>query len=195
MFQPLTKYLLHYRHLSIPSIGSFTIEEEPARFDFGEKVILPPATRMVYHEAADLPEAQLGFLARELQVGADDVKNRLYAFGNGLRSSLQQEAVSWGGLGILQLEGNKVVLRPALIQLAPVPAQKVIRDDAMHVVRRGEDQVRSSFRQEEVTPVARTRTFVWIAWLLVVLAILFVAYWVYRQGSLLPATGLQYPAN
>jgi hypothetical protein len=191
VFQPLTKYLLRHKQLSIPSIGTFTIEEEPARFDFGEKIILPPATRAVYHEGSELPEAQVSFLSRELQLDAGDVKNRLHSFGNVLRGALQQEPVFWGGLGILELRGNKVVLQPgASLLLEPVPAQKVIRDDALHLVRRGEDRVEFSFRPEEAI-VARHRTpFRQVAWTLVVLAVLFIAFWVYRQGSVTGATGL-----
>ncbi|MDB5196254.1 MAG: hypothetical protein JWP88_624 [Flaviaesturariibacter sp.] len=195
MLQALTKYLLQNGQVSIPSIGTFTLREVPARYDFGEKLILPPTMQASHVPDDSLSESQLSFLEDEMGGGKEDVQNRLHSFGNGLRSALQQEPFGWNGLGTLELKGSKIVFQQAGgFILEPVAAHKVIREDARHYVRRGEDQVHSSFQQNEEEVAVKKNDLEWLAWLLVVLAILFIIFCFYNQNFSVHATGKQTPA-
>lgn len=189
MFLILTKYLIQYKQVSIPSIGTFTIEAAPAQFNFGDKLIVPPTIKTVYSNTQDISSSQVIFLSGLLNKSTEEVQNNLHAFGNGLRSSLQQQPFSWNGFGTLDLKGSNVIFTPKPnTLLEPVPAQKAVREEALHKIRRGEEEVHSSFGERE-QPIAKKNDLEWLAWLLVVLALLFILYCFYQQGFSLHATG------
>ena len=192
MLPLLTDYLLTYKQVAIPSIGNLAIRHEPAAINFGEKLLMPPLPVVTYSESEDLPEQQLSFLALQLNTSQEEVVNKLHAFGNGLRSTIQGGDFQWNGIGNLTLTGNKIAIQSRIPQLLqPVSAQKVIREDARHMVRRGEDQVDSSFQQSEEAVQVRKTDIEWLAWLLVVLAALFILFCFYQNNFSLHTTGLR----
>lgn len=192
MLSLLTSYLLRFKQVAIPAIGKFSLETEPAKVNFGDKVLLPPAIVIRYEEAVEIPEGQLSYLASQLDVSPDEIHNKLHAFGNGLRSVLTEGSFRWNGIGELGLAGNKIAFQSLLPQpLQPVAAQKVIRDYATHFIRQGEDQVESSFQQPAEKALHKKSNVEWLAWLLVVLALLFILFCFYQNSFSLHTTGLR----
>ena len=54
MFPLLTKYLFHYKKVSIPNVGSFSIEHHPAELNFIDRLLMPPHYKIVFNDGQEL---------------------------------------------------------------------------------------------------------------------------------------------
>jgi hypothetical protein len=74
--------------------------------------------------------------------------------------------------------------------LQTIPAEKVLRKNVQHIVRRGEQEVVSSSFYEEEKPVIKERSLaVLIGWAVVILSVVFIAFYLYSDGFKATASG------
>lgn len=184
MFDILTRYLHQYGQLYIPYIGSFEVVEQPARLEFAERLLYPPAFEIRYSEEGSLPDIQMEYLQGELDADGATVEKRLQQFGRQLKERLSGGSFTWPGLGILHYRQNKVGFEGApLVNLPPVEAHKIIRENAQHTVLIGEQEVQSGDVPGYIQGATRKRSvLVIIGWVLLGLALLFLAYYFYKEG-------------
>lgn len=191
MFNLLTKYLHQYQRLYIPFIGSFEVVEQPARLEFAERLIYPPTFTIHYKEEGSLPEAQLEYLQEEWETDAAIAESRLQQFGRQLKERLANGSFTWPGIGILHFRQNRINLEEMpLVHLTPVEAHKIIRENAQHTVLIGEQEVQSGDVAGYIQDSAPKRSvLVIIGWILLGLALLYLAYYFYKEGFRLESTG------
>lgn len=187
MYQQLAKYLLEYKQVSIPQVGSFELVPQPAILDVASKLIQPPTFLAQYSDNDVVKEHQLSFLALDLEADTEQVKKQLENFGRDLRTKIKQGAFSWRGVGKLEDADVHIVFHPDVLEingLQAIPAEKVLRKNVQHTVRRGEQNVMpsSSFQTEE-EPVLKNRSSInVIGWTVVILAIAFIAIYLAKEG-------------
>lgn len=191
MFDILTRYLHQYGQLYIPYIGSFEVVEQPARLEFAERLMYPPAFEIRYSEEGGLRDTQVEYLQEEWDTDGSTVEQRLQQFGRQLKDRLSAGSFTWPGLGILHYRQNRVGFEGApLVNLAPVEAHKVIREHAQHTVLIGEQEVQSGDVAGYIQDAVRKRSvWVLVGWILLGLALLFLAYYFYKEGFRPESTG------
>ncbi|RYZ23616.1 MAG: hypothetical protein EOO16_04260 [Chitinophagaceae bacterium] len=191
MLELLTQYLTRARSVTIPHLGSLTLEATPATWSVADRELAGPGFRV--HAGAERPVdgQQLAFLAGALGESESSLDSRLSDFGRSLQRHLLREPFLWPGVGLLHWQDGHLTLQPATpVLLAPVPAARVIHADARHAIRQGEQEVWSDAEQVPEA-VSRRHELEWLGWLLVVLAALFILWCFYNGHFTVHATGLQ----
>lgn len=134
MQQQLHKFLVLNRTLSIPGLGSFTITNEPARFDVSSGLLFAPKPVIHFGETlAPVPEKALyDFLSQEMGVDETAASQAFHEFADRFRNDIQEHRLgllpgvgrltkgSDGGLYFTQ-ESNLLELLP------PVQLDEAIR--------------------------------------------------------------------
>ena len=92
MQQHLYKFLVLYRKLSIPQLGSFTIENEPARFDVSSGLLFAPKPVVHFGEAAEPMSDRIffDFLSEEMGVEEATAIKEFHDFSYKFRNDIQE---------------------------------------------------------------------------------------------------------
>ena len=183
MLTTLTTYLLQYKQVAIPGIGSFELKHQPATLDFASRLILPPGEVVVYSENDTVNEQQITFLGEVLNMGVSDVSQQLQTLGKQLKQSILKQAFEWCGIGRLEQSTTGIVFH-SLFQnkLSPVEAHKVMRENASHVVTVGDKEMQSHEAAELLQEESSRSYLMIIVWILIALALLFIGYLFYTKG-------------
>ena len=194
MFQQLSKYLSQYKQVSIPEIGSIELIYQSASLDVASKMIQPPAYLPHYSNRDIVKEHQLNFLAADLNTDKVSVQQQLQNFGKDLEQRIQNEAFLWRGIGRLEKNDAHILFHPDMASnsgLQPVVAEKILRENVMHTVLIGEQEVQKSQGYEETTTVVSgKRSFAVLAgWILAAAAVIFIVFMLYKGNFQTPATG------
>jgi hypothetical protein len=188
----LTKYLLQYRRVSIPSVGTIQLLHQPAQLNVAEKILLPPSYATQITSDETVPDHQLAFLAACVAKEKAEVLDLLQLFGAQLKTSIKGAGFNWTGIGLIRYTNEPLpVSMPAP---EPVTATRVIRQDAPHNVLVGDQQMTSTQiteqRADDLTVVkARPSLVIIIGWIVLVLSILFIVFILYRGKFRVGATG------
>lgn len=193
MFQQLNQYLFQFRALCLPSFGTIRLVPQPARLDVVEHLIYAPTYEPHFSaDDDDLSEHQLEYFTATLRKDEADVEAFFIKAGETLRSRVEQGTFNWSGIGTFELDDEQILFNPKSEALEAVPAQRVIREKTQHAVLVGDQLVMTDPAAERVVEERRRRD-VWVilAWILTVLAVLFIAYYLYQQHFSPQASGLQ----
>lgn len=184
----LKEYLLFKKKLPLSGIGVLYLQREPARFDVGSRQFLPPQQGYEFRSGVVEPVAELvDWLSLRLGIDAADAVSRYQRFCDDMIRILnQQHSLSWKGWGAWKKDEQgtlQFITDSSIPQLAPVKADKIIRDNAEHLVRVGEEN-RSSVEMNQLlhqkkAPLPAEKIITW-AW--VVLAVLWMGWQLYNRS-------------
>jgi hypothetical protein len=189
----LTKYLLQYKSVSIPSVGTIQLVQHPPTLDVVDKRILPPFYTAQLKKDDAVPEHQLRFLCRLLNEKRDVVQDDLEKTGRQLQAKLESGGFDWKGIGLIRQSQEPVPIATEALQT--ITAERILRQDAEHNVLVGDQQKtyrQSTAMQEEVAEpvVANKRSpYITIAWILLLLSVLFIVFLLYQGKFRIGATG------
>jgi len=176
VFPLLTKYLLLYKRVCIPCIGTFEIVQQSPQLSVGEKLFSPPSftTRHLRHDA--VPEHQFDFFASSAETEKEKLRQELFLFGENFRRRIQKDPFQWNGFGILRFSSNEIVFEPLPIKLpslASLPAEKIIRENVQHSVLVGDQQMTSKQVNEVLNKASHKKPlFLTIGWILLIVALI-----------------------
>jgi hypothetical protein len=189
----LTKYLLQYRQVSIPSVGTIRLVQGPAQLVVADKVLLPPSFAVEVSEADSVPDHQLVFLSAALREEKEAVLQSLHEVGNRIGQQVSGEGFHWKGIGLIQRNPRPVQL--SVTALAPVPAERVLRQDAEHRVLVGDQHrtvaqnVPAAGDSEPGVVENKRSVFMLIGWILLILSVLYILFVLYQGGFKISAAG------
>jgi hypothetical protein len=191
MYGELYQYLILHKQLHLPGIGTFAVEKKPADFDVAAQVINPPAFTIALQPDHTTPaKSFFNWLGARLGITERDAVIRFNDFLFDLKRQLSSgNKLQWSGVGTLSkgLNGDiKLEFGPSNYSpAAPVHAAKVLRQNAEHTVRVGE-QEKTSVQMKELLlghTEDEKKSWWWVAAIiLVVLAILFIGYYFSVNG-------------
>jgi hypothetical protein len=149
MYDILNKYLFLNKNIPVPGLGTICMENQPATIDASTRTILPPTYRFRFDKFFDSPDKELfNYLSAQQNISDYEALRQYNDFAYSLRDRLNYfREVSWDGLGILKKDDmgdihfESSVSTPVFLQ--PVPAEKVVRANAKHMLLVG-DRERSS---------------------------------------------------
>ncbi len=159
MYSFLYNYLVLHKKLYLPGIGSFSVDYSPARLDFVSKVIYPLQPVINFNdEETEEDRAVIQHLSNSMHTSELEAATALQQFTQNVNSQLNHNgSVSLPGLGLLSKneDGYKFDAKNPVTDLLPeLVAERVVRKNAAHFVRVGEDEKTSEqmhhYMQEEV---------------------------------------------
>ncbi|NDF97735.1 MAG: hypothetical protein EB101_02160 [Chitinophagia bacterium] len=176
----LQEYLLTQKKLPLAGAGVLYLNRVPARFDVGSRQFLPPDNSYTFRsEPVEQIEELVNWLSARMGLEPAEVITRYQRFCASFLQTLSSGAtVSWKGWGSWQKDEKGalqfLVDLPAMTN-APVAAQKIIRDNAAHQVRVGEEsrssvEMAQRLQQSKTSfPIEKLLTWSWLllaaAWL------------------------------
>lgn len=190
MFNYLTKYLLQYKRVSIPSVGTIHLVQQPAQLNVADKLILPPFYATEFSNEDDVPEHQLSFLSSSLNEERENIQQSLNELGLWLKEKMNGEGFDWKGIGVIQPSNEAVAVLP-IKALEPVPAEKVFRQGAEHRVLVGDQHLTSTqiAGLKEETTKSKRSVLVIIGWIVLLLSILYIIFVLWQGKFRVGATG------
>jgi hypothetical protein len=188
MYPELYQYLLQYKQLPVPGIGTFLLERRPAQVDFPNKQIFPPVFSIAMQSTGNLPSRNFfTWLGQMLGISDRDAIVRFNDFAFDMKRQVDSgDSIDWKGVGVIRkgLAGEiKFVAADAMLQEEPVPAAKVLREKAEHTVRVGEDEKTSVQMEEMLAHTEERRSYWWALPLsLGLLAVVFIGWYLSKHG-------------
>ena len=198
MYGELYQYLVLHKQLNIPGIGTFQVERKPADIDFVGRKVNPPAYTIALHHGNTTPSKKVfNWLSDVFNITERDALSRFNDFAFELRDKVMAgDKLQWDGVGTLSKGlAGEIRFDASLKGMTigePVPANKVIRENAEHTVRVGEDQKTSTEMIEWLSPAEETKSYWWAAALIIgLLAFVFIAWYFSTRGLDTTSTGNQ----
>ena len=192
------EYLILYRQLSLPGVGTIFMEGSPSKLDFGNKQILPPSFTFRLDTRHDQPSKFFfDWVSASSGIPEWDAIKALSAFSFELKDKVAAERKAiWENVGAFcrDEKGNFVLnsVFPAIIWESPVTAEKVIREHAEHTLRVGEQEKSSAEMEVFFSEAAVKKDYTWlIALILTGLSVLFAGWYFSEKGFTPAATGNQ----
>ncbi|MCC6289274.1 MAG: hypothetical protein IT249_15450 [Chitinophagaceae bacterium] len=191
MFNILYKYLIQYKTLALPGLGTLELQKIPAISNFSDHVILPPTYKIILDDAKDTPSKSLfQYITNQTGIAEWEAIKQLNDFSFDIKNSLKEgKKIAWKEVGEFSMEDNGItVLNASKIQydfMVPVPAVRVIRNNVNHTILRGDVEVSESFfrQQEAETAIAERNKKWWIgASILAAIGIGLILLYFYKNG-------------
>ena len=167
MYAELYQYLISHNKLAVPGIGTFLVDRKPAGNDFFSKRINPPVYSISLHPVANTPSTNFfSWLGNTLHISDQDA---VLQFDNFIADVKQQISnggvIEWNGVGVLSKSlAGEIKFKPfetKLIFEKPVTAEKILRQNAEHMVRVGEDNKTSAQMVEMLKQPDEKKSFWW----------------------------------
>lgn len=199
MYRELYQYLILHKQLNLPGIGTFFVEKRSADFDIADKIVRSPAFTISLQAGNNIPSKNFfSWLGSRLAVNEREAVIRFNDFLFDVKKQLSSgHKLEWSGMGTLSRGlGGDIHFETYVKEHSPgtdVPANKVLRENAAHTVRVGEQQ-KSSAEMIEILHHTETgkRSWWWPAALVImILAVIFIGYYFSTHGLNTSAAGNQ----
>ncbi|HEY6978601.1 MAG TPA: hypothetical protein VH396_20025 [Chitinophagaceae bacterium] len=142
MHQYIHKYFSLNRNVALAGIGSFNAEIQSAKLDFINKTLQAPVTVIRYNENGCVDKEFYKFLSKETGLNESDVVTNFDHFTNELKEQLETNCIlELKGIGTLTKDSScySFVASSTVQSFFPeVVAERVIRQNAEHIVKVGE---------------------------------------------------------
>jgi hypothetical protein len=195
MYAELYQYLLQYKKLPVPGIGTFLLEKKPAVADFPNKIIHAPSYQVVLTQSVEQPGSNFyQQLAQLLTISEREAVIRFNDFSFDFKDKIDKGSqISWSGMGVMAkgLDGAvRFTASAPLVTEMAVSADKVIRQKAEHTVRVGEDQKTAEEMTLLLNQPEKAKSYWWVwAAAVVLLGFLFLGWHFSSNG--IDAIGVQ----
>jgi hypothetical protein len=193
----LTKYLIQYKRVCIPYIGTFEIVQQSPRLNIADKLFTPPGFTTLYRRQDAVSDHQFHYIAIASKEEKEKLQEELSLFGQKLQQKIQHTPFSWKGFGTLSYSANELVFEPQEMQLESlqrVPADKVIRKNEAHQMLVGDREMNSHEAAEGIhTRRVTYPVYLILGWVILLLAIATIAYFLYLNRFEPSGAGLKLP--
>ncbi|MEO7394605.1 MAG: hypothetical protein ABIU11_06645 [Chitinophagaceae bacterium] len=196
MYAELYQYLISYQQLPVPGIGTFLWERKPAVNDFFNKRINPPTYSIFLQPSSGTPSKFFfNWLANTLHISEQEAVVQFNDFANDIKNTISNGGIiDWNNVGLLSKGlAGEIKFIPAETEMVfekPVIAEKVIRQNAQHMIRVGEDNKTSAEMVEMLNYSDEKKSYWWVyALSLVLLGLVFLGWYFSQYGLDVSSTG------
>ncbi|HEY9362171.1 MAG TPA: hypothetical protein VIQ00_02835 [Chitinophagaceae bacterium] len=203
MDELLYQFLIQYKKLSLPGIGSLIVLRQPAQSDFFNKAFSAPAFSFAFDQKQDASSKKLfSWLSTLLGCTDDEAIKKINDFCIDLKSRLhEQRSIQWSGVGSFKTdeEGN-ISFEPETKRFffeKDIIAEKVLRANPEHRMMVGEVEKTSSQMTELLSQPEEIKRSNWWVWPLIIgiIAITFIGWYFSTHGLQTNSSGLQHKVN
>lgn len=184
MYGYLYKYLALHKKLSLPGIGSFTTDQVPSRIDFVNKRLYPFMPVIRFSQGTPVADKYFyRFIASGLNIDELEAIQRFNEFVFYLKEQFTMNGfVDFPGIGRLTKQFSNTYSFKPINTIQPffpdLHAERVVRKNAGHTIKIGEDEVSSLGPGEEtVAESNEERNWKVHALILAILAAMAIAYY------------------
>jgi hypothetical protein len=187
MYEHLYQYFILYKQLTIPGIGTFVLERKAAENDFLSKQFLAPSYSVLLQTSGRVPAQKFfNWLAASINTSHREAFEQFNEFVSETKKQIELgKKVEWDGIGTISSGmGGAIKFSPAqLFSDETVKAEKIIRQNAEHTVRVGEQEKTSVEMMAMLSHPREKRSYWWpAAVILLILGIFFTGWYVVRNG-------------
>ncbi|HEU4606532.1 MAG TPA: hypothetical protein VFS31_00385 [Chitinophagaceae bacterium] len=180
----LYSYLLQQKSLSIPGLGTIYMDRVPARSDLVNRQLLPPFYSFRFDKYFDAPDKDFfTYLAQEKNMADFEAIRWYNEWAHQISQQLRTEKqVALADLGMLSRNGAGDIqfdaFSPGDGYLVPVSAIKVLREEAYHVIRVGDEERTSSEMSDYLSDSGQTtQRHWWIYPLIIAIVLIIILIW------------------
>jgi hypothetical protein len=185
----LYNYLVQYKELALPGVGTIHLQRSPGQHDYANKVFTAPVYTFSFDRNNDMPSKKLfGRLAGTFGISEWEANRKLNDFAFAVKKQLQAgKLVNWDRVGTMQSSlSGEVKFKPVETVFPyeqPIAAEKVIRVKAAHTVLVGEQEKTSGEMTELLSHHESKRNYaITGAWIIALLAVLFIGLYLSGKG-------------
>ncbi len=153
MVDLIVRFLSTHKRVSLKGIGSFSVEQLPARLDFPNRLLHAPEAILHYTSDAEEDTTFDEWLIQELRLPSDEIKIQRQNFTDEFKRILNyKNEVELQGIGRFVKEENQLVHFTSTFETiigTPVIAEKIIRKNTKHSIRVGEKE-KTNIEMEEL---------------------------------------------
>ncbi len=151
MYNTIKKYFALHHNLALPGIGYFSVETIPAHIDYADRCVISSKKNIVFNNDKQPAEKRFyDFLSHELNIDEPQAVQTFTNFTEQLQQQLNNNPVYFKGIGTLTKQTSNVLLfQPEVMPdyFPALSAQRIIRKNATHTVRVGEQEKTSEEMQ------------------------------------------------
>jgi nucleoid DNA-binding protein len=190
MLELLRRYLYLHKSISLNGFGTLLLEEIPARIDYPNKLLHPLQYKLQFQSTSNSDDHFSLWVSEQLNISREESAKQTAHFISDLKQRLiNQNIVEWEGIGVFKNDENQVLRFTPTINIVtgdPVAAEKIIRKNAEHFIRVGEQEKTNTQMQELLFGTKKKVRFHWwySAVILLVLGIAAILYF----ASLFPTS-------
>lgn len=188
MYGYLYKYLALNSKLSLPGIGQFTTDQVPSRIDFVNKRLYPFSPVIRFTQGSPMADKYFyQFIADGLQVDELDAIKKFNEFVIYIKEQFSSNGfVDFPGIGRLTRQFSNTYSFKPLNNIQPflpdLHAERVVRKNAGHTIKVGEEEVNSLDVTEESSEEAqKEKNWIIHALVLALIALLAILYHYFLQ--------------
>ncbi len=168
MFTIIQKFFALHHHLSLPGIGSFSVETIPSNIDFTNRNITSARHKIIFNNDEKPVEKKLfDFISREYNIDEAHAAQQLNSFTAQLQEKLNaHQSISFTGIGTISKQSTDAISFQPETTPSYYPelvAERVIRKNVAHTVRVGEEEKTSDEMQAVLNQPAAAKDRWWIA--------------------------------
>lgn len=187
MIDLVLRYLLNHKEVSLKGIGTFSLRNVSSVIDFPDRLLYAPKTILEYSASASDSEDFHRWIENDQQLSAHTAKDKLEFFVKDFQQKLSKHKnVEWEGIGVFSKnEENLLSFQPAFDTFIgdPVKAEKIIRKDAEHYVKVGEEE-KTNIEMEELLLKKQKRTIkAWWIFTIVLFLLGVAALWYFSSAN------------
>jgi hypothetical protein len=145
MYNIVRKFFALHHRISLPGIGNFSVETTPACIDFTDRSISSSQNKIVFsNEFLPVDKKFCRFVSEELNVDEPAALQNFTSFSAHLQHDLDNNNnIYIKGIGrLIKQTESEFVFEPEEFgeYFTPLVAERVIRKNAIHTIRVGEDE-------------------------------------------------------
>ena len=190
MIAILNSYLIQHKSICIPGLGTIYLERIPSINDFSNRQLLPPSYKYRFDKYFDAPDKEFfSFLASGQNMAEYEAIKMYNEFAYDLRDRIRkEERFDWPQVGILmrdatgEIQFKSELIQPGFVQ--PVPANRVIRQDARHAILVGDQELTTDHMTELLSEEVHVEKESWWIYALIIFAValVIVFFFLYQHG-------------
>lgn len=193
MFELLYRFLIKHKEVSLPGIGTLSLQMQPAQSEFVNRTFIPRTHLFVFEQQREIQSRKLfSWLAYVCGISEREAVIKLNDFVFDLKRQIESgKEVIWQGVGKLKrgLAGEiKFTNEPSQVLQQPVIAGKVIRENAAHTMLVGEEETTTVEMSEFLNQSQRRFTQWWIIPLAIIILIIMFLGWYFSEYGLTVAS-------
>jgi hypothetical protein len=198
MYDDLYEYLILHRQVNVPGIGTFSLETQAAATDISNRTIDPPAYTISFDSTNTTPAKRFyNWLADRLHMPYAEAIVRFNSFSFDLKAKLMAgNKIIWDKVGTLTktLAGD-IRFESSLTNHRydpPLAVARVIRENAEHTMKVGEQHKTSSEMTELLNQSEAKKRRWWLPALIVgILLVIFLIIYFSQKGMSVDSSGTQ----
>lgn len=186
MVDLIVQYLSFNKQVSLKGIGTFTVEQLPARLDFPNRLLHAPQAVLHFSSTAKQDDTFEQWICDELHINSETALQKQQIFLTDFQRTLNSEQiVEWAGLGKFEKKEKSLLHFTAAFESIigePVKAEKIIRKNKEHFVRVGEEEKTSTEMEELLFGARRKKLNLFWIFAMALFLIGFVLVWMFAAG-------------